>query len=73
VGYCFTRKITTVSPRKWKNEVLDSGHDKAGAISIVERIYPNVNLTPKGKRVPHDGMADAMCIAHYLKITEPPY
>jgi len=73
VGYCFTRKISTVSPRKWKNEVLEGSHDKAGAISFVEKTYPNVNLTPRGKRIPHDGMADAMCIAHYLKITEPPY
>lgn len=72
VGYCFTRKISTISPRKWKTAVLEGSHDKAGAIGFVEKHYPNVNLIPRGKRIPHDGMADAMCIAHYLKITNPP-
>lgn len=55
-----------VTPQKWKKVVLDgTAKDKDAAINFVRRAYPGVNLTPGRKRKPHDGMADAVCIAEY--------
>jgi len=57
-----------VVPRVWKKHVLgeDFAHDKAGAAAFVEHHHPELSLlpTPRSKK-PHDGMADAICIAHY--------
>ena len=57
-----------VVPRVWKKNVLgeDFTHDKAGTIAFVERHYPHLNLlATERSRKPHDGMADAVAIAHY--------
>lgn len=49
------------------------GDAKAGRdtkkMSIIAsgRLYPTVDLIPEGKKKPHDGIADALGIAHYLK------
>ena len=59
-----------VSPRKWKNAVLGDfySHDKAGAVAFCDSRYPDCNLLATSRsRVPHDGMADALCIAEYAK------
>lgn len=57
-----------VVPRTWKKTVLGDSfeHDKAGTIAFLRQNYPTVNLlaTPRSKK-PHDGMADALAIAHY--------
>lgn len=57
-----------VVPRVWKKNVLgeDFNHDKAGAAAFVACQHPELSLlpTPRSKK-PHDGMADAICIAHY--------
>ncbi len=72
VGHTFTRKISTIPPRTWKNLVLkDYPHDKQGSISFVQAFYPKLNLILPRKKIPHDGMADSMCISHYLKLTSP--
>ena len=59
--------VRTVHPRAWKTRILGEyySHDKAGAIAYCDMFYPQVSLTPERKRVPHDGMADALCIATY--------
>ena len=59
--------VRLVSPKTWKKVVLGDyySHDKAGAIAFCDSNYPNVNLIPEQGRVPHDGMADALCIATY--------
>lgn len=57
-----------VRPQRWKKDVL-FGYDKkekAGAILYVQRKFPFLDLlaTPRCKK-PHDGMADAICLAEY--------
>lgn len=56
----------TVSPQAWKKKVLaGTAKDKAAAVTFVKRKYPMVDLTPGRNTVPHDGMADAVCLADY--------
>lgn len=63
-------KYIGVDPRKWKNTILaGTEKDKYAAIEFVKREYPMVDLTPGRKQTPHDGMADAVCIAKYAWIT----
>jgi len=57
-----------VVPRRWKSAVLgeDFTHDKEGAIAFCTAHYPSVTLLASSRhRTPHDGMADALCLAHY--------
>lgn len=68
IGMCQATNIpyTLVTPQAWKKAVL-AGTDKSkeAAIAFCRREYPNVNLIPERCRVPHDGIADALCLAHY--------
>jgi crossover junction endodeoxyribonuclease RuvC len=69
LGMLATLSIPTelVTPQQWKKEVLKgSGKEKSHAIQYVRRRYPNVSLlaTSRSKK-PHDGMAEALCIAEY--------
>lgn len=55
-----------ITPQAWKKLVLaGTAKDKDAAINFVRRAYPGVDLTPGRKVKPHDGMADAVCIAEY--------
>ena len=55
-----------VTPQAWKKTVLaGTAKDKDAAVAFVRRAYPSIDLTPGRKRVPHDGMADAVCLAEY--------
>lgn len=48
-----------------------AAHKKAGkdaAIGWCRRAYPALNLVPEGCRVPHDGLADATCIAEFARL-----
>ncbi|GAA0567591.1 hypothetical protein ACFQH5_15765 [Halomonas salifodinae] len=68
IGVCEALGISyrLVTPQAWKKVVLaGTAKDKDAAISFVRRAYPSVDLTPGRKRVPHDGMADALCLAEY--------
>ena len=61
-------KRELVVPRKWKSAVLgdEYEHDKEGAFAFCADHYPQVSLLPSSRhRKPHDGMADALCLAHY--------
>ncbi len=66
-----------ILPQTWKKEVLrDTSKDKQVAIGWVQRRYPGVDLKKCGAK-PHDGIADAVCIAEYgrrqlLGNVEPP-
>lgn len=56
-----------VTPQAWKKEILTgTAKDKKAAIDYCLRAYPGINLlaTPKS-RVPHSGLADAICIAEF--------
>lgn len=58
-----------VSPQTWKRLVLaGTARDKTAAIEYVHRSFPDINLCPGRKRVPHDGMADAVCLAEYGRV-----
>lgn len=60
-------RFEEVRPTTWKKVVLkDTAKDKAAAIDYVTRAFPGVSLlpTPRSKK-PHDGMADALCLAEY--------
>lgn len=68
IGICEALGIPyrLVTPQKWKGVVLSgTAKDKDAAIAFVRRAYPSIDLTPGRKRVPHDGMADAVCLAEY--------
>lgn len=55
-----------VTPQAWKKRVLaGTTKDKDAAISFVRRAYPTIDLTPGKKRTPHDGIADAVCLAEW--------
>lgn len=72
ISHCFSKDVKSVTPQKWKKTVLSDDHTKGGAIEYVNNFFPYVNLMPGRKKVPHDGMADAMCIAQYCKIINSP-
>ncbi len=59
--------VYTVMPNAWKKKVLQGyvTSDKSGAIAFCGDNYPNVNLVQPRCRKPHDGIADAICLAHY--------
>lgn len=55
-----------VTPQTWKKDILaGTSRDKAASVDYVRRRYPLVDLTPGRKRVPDDGIADAVCIAEH--------
>lgn len=57
----------------WKKRVLlGLPHDKAGAIRYCAGRWPLADLVPPGCRVPHDGLADALCLAEYGRLLEAP-
>ena len=56
-----------VQSQTWKRVVLAGrSHDKAGALGYCERRFPRVPLlaTPRSTK-PHDGLADALCLAEW--------
>ncbi len=58
-----------VTPQAWKKAVLaGTARDKAAAIAFATRRFPGVPLlaTPRS-RTPHDGVADAVCLAEYAR------
>ena len=57
----------TVRPSVWTKKVLAGtpGEGKARSIQFAMRMFPVVELTPKGSRKPRDGRADALCLAYY--------
>lgn len=60
-------RVEEVRPPAWKKVVLaGTAKDKAAAIEYVTRAFPGVSLlATERSRTPHDGMADALCIAEY--------
>ncbi len=60
-----------VLPKAWKKKVLaGTKKDKAAAINFTRSRYPEINLLPGKCRTPHDGIADAVCLAYYGKLTD---
>ena len=64
------------TPQAWKKLLAlpkRSGKErkkgKEDAVVLATQLFPGINLTPGRKRVPHDGMADAVLIAEYARRT----
>jgi crossover junction endodeoxyribonuclease RuvC len=56
-----------VTPQAWKKVILaGTAKDKDAAVAYCRRAFPTCDLlaTPRSKK-PHDGIADAICIAQY--------
>ena len=55
-----------VTPQRWKARVLHgTAKDKPAAIAYCRRVFPAVALVPPRCRVPHDGIADSLCLLEY--------
>ena len=58
-----------VTPQAWKGHILaGTARDKLAAISFCQARYPGASLlaTPRSKK-PHDGLADALCLAEFAR------
>ena len=55
-------------PQTWKT-ILTAGTDKTAAVAFVAAHHPEATLILPRKRKPHDGVADAICIAHWCRLT----
>ncbi len=63
--------VVLVPPTVWKKQVLlGLPHDKAGAVQFCASRWPTADLVLPGCRVPHDGLADALCLASYARHLE---
>lgn len=60
-----------VTPQTWKKVLAGTAKDKEAAIQYVKAKYPTIQLIPKGRRTPQDGIADAVCIADWYLTTKP--
>ena len=72
-GVCAAMSIPVhlVPPTVWKKRVLlGLPHDKAGAVQFCASRWPTADLILPGCRVPHDGIADALCLAEYCRSLE---
>ena len=62
--------VLLVPPTVWKKRVLlGFTHDKAGALQFCASRWPTTDLVLPGCRKPHDGIADALCLADYGRST----
>lgn len=58
--------VLLVTPPAWKKTVLAGlPHDKDGAVRYCATQWPTAQLVQPRCRVPHDGIADALCLAEY--------
>lgn len=59
-----------VRPTEWKRVVLSgTAKDKDAAVAWCRRAFPHTDLILPGCRKPHDGIADAICLAEYGRRT----
>jgi crossover junction endodeoxyribonuclease RuvC len=56
-----------VSPARWTRAILSgqAGEGKERGIAVCRARVPGLDLTPGRKTKPHDGLADAACLALY--------
>lgn len=67
-------RLELVGPAKWHKALLignitDQKEKKDAVIRYVYEAFPSVELVRPGCRKPHDGMADALCLAEYGRRT----
>lgn len=72
LGVCHEFAVIEVTPPVWSRAILgappkggwrDSAEKKDAAIALVRTRLPSLSLTWGQKRKPHDGLADAACLA----------
>lgn len=57
-----------IRPAEWKKVILHGEPDKSDkgtSIRVCERLFPQVELVPKGCKKPQDGLAEAALLAEY--------
>jgi crossover junction endodeoxyribonuclease RuvC len=58
--------LCLVAPKTWQAAVLGgTSRDKTQAIVEAARRWPMANLRPGRRTRPHDGLADALCLAEF--------
>ncbi len=58
--------LELATPQRWKAAILrDTDKSKEAAIAYCARRWPGVRLVQPGCRKPHDGIADALCLAEF--------
>ena len=59
--------VMLVRPQSWKKTILaGTAKDKDAAVNYVKNKHPTVSLLPTERsKVPHEGMAEAVCIAEW--------
>lgn len=63
-------RVELVTPQAWKKLILagmNRDDQKQAAIDYCRRAWPGVSLVQPGCRKPHDGIADALCLAEYAR------
>ena len=58
-------RAAPAAPVKGQRVLLGLTHDKAGAVQFCTARWPQTDLVLPRCRVPHDGIADALCLAEY--------
>lgn len=62
--------VFLVPPIVWKKRVLlGLPHDKDGTLRFCANRWPCTDLVLSGRRKPHDGIADALCLAEYGRVS----
>lgn len=59
-----------VPPKKWQAEMIPGkeGSTKERSIAMAFILFPEVSLLPTERsKIPHDGMADSLCLAEYAR------
>lgn len=57
-------RVELITPQRWKQTVLaGTAKDKAAAVEFCRRRWPRLEMVQPGGRKPHEGIADALCIA----------
>lgn len=59
--------VIVPTPQRWQREILAdlAGDTKSRSVAWCRAHLPGLDLTPGRRRVPHDGLADAACLAMY--------
>ena len=61
-------RYDTPTPRQWQKLICPGGGDpKQRSIAAARRLFPALDLTPGRRTKPHDGLADAACLAEFAR------
>lgn len=72
VLHALSFRFCTPSPAVWMKTVVGvGGKGKQRQIRYCDIHFPDLDLFPGRKRTPHDGLADAACLADWLRLHGP--